>query len=111
AAELDAVGLELVAEQFGVLDDAVVDDRDAVVRVGVGVRIGLVRLTVGGPAGVAEADGGLASGAAACACACCACAWSAGAGARGLPGGELVAEVLDAARGLGDLESAKADDS
>src|SRR6202044_3176397 len=73
------------------LDDAVVDDRDAVAGVGVGVRVGLVRLTVGGPARVADADGGLGR-------------------ARGLSCRQLVAEVLDASRGFGDLESASADD-
>ena len=53
--ELGAAGLELGAQLGEILDDAVVDHRDAVGRVGMGVD--LVRTAVGRPAGVADADG------------------------------------------------------
>ena len=46
---------QLLAQLLEVLDDAVVHQRDAIVRVGVG--IGLGRLAVSRPAGVADADG------------------------------------------------------
>ena len=52
--------LQLVAQLAEVLDDAVVDDRDALGRMRVGVVLG--RPAVGGPAGVADA--GLAARAA-----------------------------------------------
>ena len=47
--------LELRLQLAEILDDAVVDDGEPVGRVRVGV--GLVRLAVGRPAGVADADG------------------------------------------------------
>ncbi len=53
--ELGAAGLELGAQLGEVLDDAVVDHRDPVGRVGMGID--LVRAAVGRPAGVADADG------------------------------------------------------
>jgi hypothetical protein len=71
------------AQRFGVLDDAVVHDGDAVLRVGVRVGVGVVRLAVGGPARVADADRRL-----------------------GLLRVELVPQVLDPARRLGDLQPA-----
>ena len=52
--ELDAAALQLGAQLGEILDDAVVDDRHAVGRVGMGVD--LVRPAVGRPAGVADAD-------------------------------------------------------
>ena len=47
-------GFKLTAQFAEVLDDAVVDDRDALS--GVRVRVVLIRLAVGRPAGVADAD-------------------------------------------------------
>ena len=64
AGELDPVGLEL-GLQFGeVLDDAVVDDRDPAGRVGVRVRVAVVRRAVRRPAGVPDADRAPGSGSA-----------------------------------------------
>ena len=85
--ELHARGGELGAERLGVFDDPVVDHGDAVLCVGVRVRVGVVRLAVGGPAGVADADRGL-----------------------GLLRVELVPQVLHAAGRLGDLQPAAVDD-
>ena len=86
ADQLDAPAGERVPELLGVLDDAVVHDRDAALGVGVRMGVHLVRLTVGGPPGVADADGG--------------------------PGAvaDPVPEVLDPARRLGDLEPVPVDD-
>ena len=53
--ELGAAALELGAQLGEILDDAVVDDGDAVGRMRMGV--GLVRPAMGRPAGVADADG------------------------------------------------------
>ena len=53
--ELHAVGRELGAQAVGVLDDAVVHHRDLFGRVDLRMRIGLARLTVGGPPGVRDA--------------------------------------------------------
>ncbi len=53
--ELGAAALQLGAQLGEILDDAVVDDGDAVGRVRMGVD--LVRTAVGRPAGVADADG------------------------------------------------------
>ena len=53
-----AVG-EGVPELLGVLDDAVMHDRDTPGGVGVRVGIDVARLAVGGPPGMADADGGL----------------------------------------------------
>ena len=50
-----AVAGQFLAQLREILDDAVVDDGDAVGEMR--VRIGLVRHAVGGPAGVADADG------------------------------------------------------
>src|SRR5699024_36950 len=54
-AQLDAAGLELVAQGGEVLDDAVVDDGGLAVEGEVRVRVDVVRATVGGPPGVAQA--------------------------------------------------------
>ena len=54
-AELRALALELVAQLAEILDDAVVDDGEAVGGVGMGVAFG--RPAVGGPARVADAAG------------------------------------------------------
>jgi len=51
-----ALGLELLADLEIVLDDAVVDHRDGLRRVGVRVGVGHRRGAVSGPAGVADAD-------------------------------------------------------
>jgi hypothetical protein len=53
--ELVALALGLVAKLLVVLDDAVVDDRDAVLR-DVRVRVSLARYAVRGPAGVCDAE-------------------------------------------------------
>ena len=53
--ELVAGGLQLVAQLFVVLDDAVVDERDAVPG-DVRVRVALARHAVRGPAGVRDAE-------------------------------------------------------
>ena len=55
ALELEALLFELFAQLAEVLDDAVVDDRHPVA--GVRMRVGLVRLAVGCPAGMADAGG------------------------------------------------------
>ena len=55
AGELDAGGLQLVAQRREVLDDAVVDDGDLARRVAVRVRVAVGGTSVGGPAGVTEA--------------------------------------------------------
>ena len=55
AGELDAVGLQLLAQRGEVLDDPVVDDRDLARGVAVRVGVAVGRPAVGGPAGVAEA--------------------------------------------------------
>ena len=55
AGELDAGGLQLLAQLGVVLDDPVVDDRDLARRVAVRVGVAVGRPAVGGPAGVAEA--------------------------------------------------------
>ena len=47
-------GGELLAQLAEILDDAVMDHRDAVAGMGMGVVLG--RLAVGRPAGVANAD-------------------------------------------------------
>ena len=52
--EAMALGGEFLAQSLEVLDDAVVDDGEAVAGVRVGVALG--RLAVGRPAGVADAD-------------------------------------------------------
>ncbi len=49
-----AVRLELGAQVVGVLDDAVVHDREPPGLAHVRVRVGVARLAVGGPAGVAD---------------------------------------------------------
>ena len=54
ALEGAALGLHLLAQRLEILDDAVVDDRDAVDDVRVGVADG--RRAVGRPAGVGDAD-------------------------------------------------------
>ena len=53
-AEFRTLALELVAQLAEILDDAVVDDGEAVGGVGVGVAFG--RSAVGGPTRVADAD-------------------------------------------------------
>ena len=78
----DAGRGQLGPELLGVLDDAVVHDRDVTLGVQVRVRVDLVGLAVRGPAGVADADVGLHLVV------------------------DPVAQVLDAARGLGDLKLA-----
>ncbi len=45
-----------IAQGFVVFDDAVMDDRQLTLAVGVRVGVGVVRLAVGGPAGVGDAD-------------------------------------------------------
>jgi hypothetical protein len=57
--ELDAVGGELGAQVGGVLEDPVVHDGHAAGRIGVRVRVDVVRRAVGRPAGVADAGGAL----------------------------------------------------
>ena len=59
AAELHALGLELLPQGAHVLDDAVVDHGDPARRVEVRVGVGLGDATVGGPAGVGDADAAL----------------------------------------------------
>ena len=86
ADQRDATLREAVPELLGVLDDAVVHDRDAARGVGVRVGVDVVRLAVGGPPGVADADGGLG------------------------PVVDQVPQVLDPARGLGDLQPVAVDD-
>ena len=54
AGELDAGGLQFLAQLGVVLDDPVVDDRDLARRVAVRVGVAVGRPAVGGPAGVAE---------------------------------------------------------
>ena len=56
--QLDAVVLELGAQRHEVLDDPVVDHRDAPARVPVRVRVAVGRCAVGGPAGVSHAGAG-----------------------------------------------------
>ena len=91
ADEFGAGRLELGAQRAEVLDDAVVHDRDAPARVGVRVGVAVVRRAVGGPAGVAHAGGaGQHPG-------------------RDL-GRDLLVQVLDPARLLGDLQPGVADD-
>src|SRR6202000_1759938 len=68
------------AQLLGVLDDAVVHHRDVAFGVQVRVGVNLVGLAVGGPPGVADADAGPDLVA------------------------DPVAQVLDPARGLGDLQ-------
>ena len=53
--EAVALGGEFLTKRLEVLDDAVVDDGEAVARVRVGIALG--RLAVGRPTGVADADG------------------------------------------------------
>ena len=53
--ELVAARFELLAQLFVVLDDAVVDDREAVAR-DVRMRVALARHAVRGPAGVRDAE-------------------------------------------------------
>ena len=53
--ELGAAGFELGAQFGEILDDAVVDDRDLVGRMGMGID--LVGTAMGRPAGMADADG------------------------------------------------------
>ena len=65
-----------------VLDDAVVDDGDPAGLVGVGMGVGRGRRAVGGPAGVADADG-----------------------AAGQAVGQLLLQHAELARGLADLEA------
>src|SRR3546814_7516670 len=48
------LALQLAAQDLVVLDNAVVDQRDAIV--GMGMRIGFARRAVGRPAGMADAD-------------------------------------------------------
>src|SRR5690606_17216416 len=57
--EPDAVGLELAAQLPEVLDDAVVDERDASVGGDVGVGVAVGGHAVGRPAGVPDAAGGV----------------------------------------------------
>ena len=52
--EHDSLGLELRTKARVVLDDSVVNDRDAPVRRHVGVRIGVRRCAVSGPSGVPD---------------------------------------------------------
>ena len=54
--QLHAVGDELGPQLVGVLEDAVVDDRDAALGVDVGVGVDVARRPVGGPARVGDAD-------------------------------------------------------
>ncbi len=51
-----AAGDELIAQVAEVLDDAVVDDRDAAGAIAMGVGVEIARATVRGPASVAQAD-------------------------------------------------------
>ena len=55
ALEAHAAGLQLGLQLAEILDDAVMDDGQP--RRGMGVGIGLVRPAMGGPAGMADADG------------------------------------------------------
>ena len=55
AGELDAGGLQFVAQRRVVLDDAVVDDGDLARGVAVRVRVAVGGTSMRGPAGVAEA--------------------------------------------------------
>ena len=57
AGELDAGGLQLVAQGGEVLDDAVVDDGDLAGGVAVRVRVAVGGTAVGRPAGVPQAGG------------------------------------------------------
>ncbi len=62
AEELDALALEALPQRVGVLDDAVVDDRDALVGRQVRVGVDVARHAVGGPAGVPDARRALEAG-------------------------------------------------
>jgi hypothetical protein len=59
ADQLDAAGAQRVPELLRVLDDAVVHHGDPALGIGVRMGVDLVRLAVGGPPGVADADRGL----------------------------------------------------
>jgi hypothetical protein len=87
ARELHAVAFQLGAQVVEVLDDAVVDDRDPAARVGVRVRVAVVRRAMGRPSGVAHAGG-----------------------PSDLAAGEFGVEVRDAAGLLRDLQTLRADD-
>ena len=84
--QLDAPGHQGIPELLGILDDPVVDHRDAAVGVGMRMGVDLVRLPVGGPPGVADAD------------------------RRLRPVADPLPQVLDAAGGLGDLQLVPVDD-
>ena len=58
ALELHALVDQIFAQNGVILDDAVVDHREAAVAAQVGVRVADRRLAMGGPAGVGHADGG-----------------------------------------------------
>ena len=60
ALKVMSAALQLLAQLGEVLDDAVVDDGDTTVATGVGMGVGNRRLSVGGPAGVANAAGSIA---------------------------------------------------
>ena len=60
ALKVMAAALQLLAQFGEVLDDAVVDDGDTTVAAGVGMGVNDRRLAVSGPAGVADAAGGVA---------------------------------------------------
>ena len=60
ALKVMAAALQLLAQLGEVLDDAVVDDGDTTVAAGVGMGVNDRRLAVSGPAGVADAAGGVA---------------------------------------------------
>ena len=57
--EAVAAAGELRAQALVVFDDAVVDEHDRAVAVGVRMGVGFAGLAVGGPTGVADADGSL----------------------------------------------------
>src|SRR5690606_6038480 len=80
--------LQHLPDGAGVLDDAVVDDRDPLVLVGVRVRIGGGGRAVGGPAGVPDADGAMRHGV-----------------------GQLLLQRTQFARRLPDLQPVAIDDS
>ena len=56
--EVVAAGQQAIAQLAVVLDDAVVDDRDVTGAIDVGMRVEVVGPSVGGPAGVGQADRG-----------------------------------------------------
>jgi hypothetical protein len=93
ADQLDTAGDQRVPELLGVLDDAVVHHGDPALGIGVRMGVDLVRLTVRGPPGVADADRGLRTR-----------------GSAARPVLNPVPEILDAACRLGHLQAVAVDD-